>query len=96
MNQVSLKNVSGKPVTKGQQVRLVNGRKDSFLVASLGDTVIGTTAQAVGNNASCLINLLGTVDWNDITGKPATFASSSTSTTTSVPSESNSYFPSGW
>jgi hypothetical protein len=96
MNQVLLKNVSGKPVAKGQQVKLVVGRKDSFLLASLGDIVLGTTAQAVGNNASCLVNLLGTVNWDDIVGKPSTFASSNTTPTTTVAGESNGYFPSGW
>jgi hypothetical protein len=94
--QVTLKNVSGKPVVKGQQVKLMVGRKDSFLIASLGDIVIGTTAQAAGNNTSCLINLLGTVNWDDVMGKPTTFSTTSTSTAVPSTSNNNSYFPAGW
>jgi hypothetical protein len=89
--QVRLKNLSKAAIAKGQQVRLVTGRTDSFYIASIGDTIVGTSAEVIQANTWGMVNLLNTVDWSDIQNKPTSFNSSGTST-----GGGSSYMPSGW
>jgi hypothetical protein len=91
MAQLSLKNVSGKTLPIGQMIKLAPNSNNSFVIAQLGDYgVIGTTAQSSVSGNFCLVNLINTVQWNDVIGKPTTFA------TTGGTDTGNSYFPSGW
>ena len=69
MNQVRLRNATGRTTLRGQLVKVSPKSNASFVLACIGDTgIIGTTAETVPNGNVCLINLINTVALRDIDG----------------------------
>jgi hypothetical protein len=89
MPQIKLINGSLRVLLLGDPVKIHATKKSTVDYANLGDVVIGTMAQRVSRGAWGLVNLLNTVNWDDIINKPATFNSTANSS-------GNSYFPAGW
>lgn len=75
MPQIRLRNKTGRIVLAGRLVRIHPQYKNSFLLADITDSgIIGTTAEKVSSGSYCLINLMNTVDWDDVINKPGDFS----------------------
>jgi hypothetical protein len=68
--QTRLINGSRRVIKNGDPVKLHATKKNSFDYSNLGDITIGTSTQQVSPGSWCVINLLNTVEWNDVLNKP--------------------------
>ena len=72
MSQVRLHNNSGRNIKAGELVRVDPADNSSFLIAKLTDFgIIGSVASDTLAGQFCLINLIGTVNYRDVIGAPA-------------------------
>jgi len=99
MAQVRLINGSGRAGKAKDLVKLHATKKNFFDLAKLGDIgIIGQLVQQTLPGKWGLINILGTISWDDIIDRPTTVAGYGI---TDAAEQSNggsgsSYFPSGW
>jgi hypothetical protein len=67
--QIKLINGSTRVIRIGDPVKLHATKKNSFDYANLGDIMIGSASQQVSPGSWCFINLLGSLQWDDIIGR---------------------------
>jgi hypothetical protein len=73
MTQLSLVNRSGKAIKIGDYVKFHPTYHDAFIYTEIGDAnIIGTASQNSYPGTRCLINLLNTVNYDDLIDKPTT------------------------
>jgi hypothetical protein len=70
INQVRLINGSKRTIKVGDPCKLHATKKNSFDYAELGDIVIGTAAVQVFQGGWGVLNLQGTVLWENVLNKP--------------------------
>jgi hypothetical protein len=66
---IKLINGSSRVIKIGDPVKLHATKKNQFDYANLGDIMIGNATQQVSPGGWCVINLLGSMSWDDIIGK---------------------------
>lgn len=72
MAQVRLHNNAKRNIKAGELVRIDPSDENSFLIAKLTDFgIIGSVASDTLAGQYCLINLIGSVNWGDVIGAPA-------------------------
>jgi hypothetical protein len=71
MAQIKLNNGSGRTVKEGELVKINPKNLGSFLIASLTDFgIIGSVSANTLTGQSCMINLIGNVNWSGVMGSP--------------------------
>ena len=80
-NQVRLQNKIGRTSLVGQIVKLAPNSTRAYVLADISDPdAIGTCADSVPNNYWGLVNLLNTVNYNDVIATVRTITNSTTET----------------